>query len=388
MISIQYRDFFNNKEHIIFNILIFLFFYLYIFKQSTLSYLFPVHIYNILFNLSFFSITSIFIFLKRNSLIKNLKFLRLKNTFLLISSIIISQMLFFDNDRILTNLSKLLIISIIVLSISDNFKNYINLISDSIFTSVLSVFFISNFFLPINKFDIQIWTKASIGFVNPNVPSIFIFTCICGYFLIHSKTKFILSSSIYFLMYFIFETHSRTATFSILFLVIGFFINSKFIKYSFRNLSIFTNSIFLTLLFFSNSLEFKICCNGGNYISKLDALFSKRLIQLFEFNWIKFNTEGPILKVFLIDSLLLEMIFYIGFISIFIYFMYYLNILKLRNEFYKPEIAINIILIAGLFEGLFFKISPITIFLSTVFFDNFLTKSRKFNLNKNQNQIK
>ena len=102
----------------------------------------------------------------------------------------------------------------------------------------------------------------------------------------------------------------------------------------------------------------------------------------------QFNMEGPILKVFLIDYLLLEMIFYIGFISIFIYVMYYLNMFKLRNEFYKPEIAINIILIAGIFEGLFFKISPITIFLSTVFFDNFLIKSKNSNLNKNQNQIK
>jgi len=371
---INIREYFFKNKDKFFNILISIFFLIYIFKQSILAYMLPSIYYNTFFQGLLLIITLMFVFLKNDYLLKDLKSFKFKNILFLICSIFTSQLIFFETDKILINFIKLFMIMIIVLSISNQFNRYLELISDSIFASVLFVFFISNFFLPIASFDTPIWSKGSLGFTNPNIPGIFIFSAIFGYFIVNSRTKFFMSSAIYFFIYYVYQSYSRTATFSIVFLIIAFLIDNKLFTKSFKFISLFSNSIFLTYLLSSNLFKFHICCNSENFVFKINNILSYRLYQIFRFNWGNFNTEGPILKLFLIDSLIIEFIAYLGFISLFLYIIFYLDMFKFRREFFKPLIAINIVLIAGLFEGLFFKISPISIFLSTVFFDNFLKK--------------
>ena len=105
---------------------------------------------------------------------------------MLFSSSLLAQVVFFEMNKILINFSKLSIIILIVIAISKSFKKYIQIISDSI---LLGVFFnfLFQIFSPNKYFETDLWTKTSIGFINPNLPALFIFASILGYFIVDCR---------------------------------------------------------------------------------------------------------------------------------------------------------------------------------------------------------
>ena len=52
------------------------------------------------------------------------------------------------------------------------------------------MYFLSNFLTPLDLTEVENWTKSSAGFINSNIPSIFLFSSIFGYFLINKKVNF------------------------------------------------------------------------------------------------------------------------------------------------------------------------------------------------------
>ena len=78
------------------------------------------------------------------------------------------------------------------------------------------------------------------------------------------------------------------------------------------------------------------------------------------------------------DSLYYELIRYLGLISIFFLGLFFLNRYYFNSYFYRPQYAVNILLISGLLEGLFYKITPMVIFLTYIITENFLLKNSLF----------
>ena len=105
---------------------------------------------------------------------------------------------------------------------------------------------------------------------------------------------------------------------------------------------------------------------------------SSRLFKISNLNW-NLNSEGEILKLSPIDSIIFESFVYIGIISIFFFVILYLERLKFRFNLFKPKIAIYTIMLTGIFEGIFFKITPIILFLAIIIFDNFLVRDNSVN---------
>lgn len=370
--------FFNiDFEKRIFDLAISSFFTLYILKQSQVFNLLPKILFDFIFQYLLIIGVLVIFFLRRNEFKNFFLRLKFKNLLMLFSSSLLAQVVFFEMNKILINFSKLSIIILIVIAISKSFKKYIQIISDSILLGVFFNFFISNIFLPTSIFETDLWTKTSIGFINPNLPALFIFASILGYFIVDCRKKMIVTSSIYFLMYFFVQSHSRTASLSIILLLSSYLINTKFFEKFLKYLSLILNSIYF-LIFFSLSSSSIFLERHLEIIHRLDNLSSSRLFKISNLNW-NLNSEGEILKLSPIDSIIFESFVYIGIISIFFFVILYLERLKFRFNLFKPKIAIYTIMLTGIFEGIFFKITPIILFLAIIIFDNFLVRDNSVN---------
>ena len=384
MINFQlYRNLSEEFKDKIFKILLFIFFSIYILKQTTFfdnQIFFNIKDLNnllLLLNLSF-------IFLRFNYFFKILKRINISNFLLTFSSILVSLLIFAPLNIFLIDLIKVFIIFSITLSISKDFPRCIEIISDSITSTTILCIFLSNFLSPYELYQNENWIKDSAGFINANIPSLFLFTSVFGYFLINKKNKFLIASIITFLFYFYFKIHSRTATFSIILLILGMFIKNKNFYKFIRLISLVVSSLYLFLFFSFKNFNYLI----GNkiFINYVDNILTKRLSALLSQDW-QFNAFDKIITLKNdyfpgIDSLYFELIRYLGLISILFLFLFFLNRYYFKSYFYRPQFAVNIILISGVFEGLFYKITPIILFLTHIILENFLLKNTIYKVNK------
>ena len=367
----------------IFKILLFIFFSVYIFKQT-----------NFFYNQTFFNIKNLnnflfllnisFIFFRWNYFLDVFKRINIRHFLLTISSILFSLLIFAPPDLILIDLIKVFIIFSISLSISKDFPRCIEIISDSISLTVLLCVFLSNFIYPDDLIQHENWIKNSAGFINSNIPSLFLFSSIFGYFLINKRGKFLLVTIINFLFYFYLKIHSRTATFSIILLTFGLFIKNKSFYKAIRYISLIISTLYLILFFSFKSFNDII---GKNiFYNTLDNLLSKRVSSLLSQDW-QINTFERIISLKndftpVIDSLYFELIRYLGLISLFFLVLFFLNRYYFKSYIYKPQFAVNILLISGIFEGLFYKITPMILFLTHIILENFLLKNTLHKIRK------
>ena len=377
MISLKlYESLSEEFKDKIFKILLFIFFSIYILKQTTFFNNQPFfnikNFNNILFLLNFS-----FIFFRFNYFLEILKRINFRNFLLTISSILFSLLIFATPNLFLVDFIKVSIIFSITLSISKDFPRCIEIISDSISSTVILCIFLSYFLSPYDLAEQANWIKYSAGFINSNIPSLFLFSSIFGYFLINKRSKFLLVSIINFLFYFFLHIHSRTATFSIIFLILGMFIKNKTFHKAIRFMSLAISSLYLILFFSFKSFNDLI---GKNiFINTLDNFLSKRVSALLSQDW-QINTSDRIINLTneftpLIDSLYFELIRYLGLISIFFLVLFFLNRYYFKSYIYRPKFAISILLISGVFEGLFYKITPMILFLTHIILENFLLKN-------------
>ena len=377
MIKVNTQNYLSEElKDKIFNIILFIFFSLYILKQTTFfnnQLFFNIkNINNVLFflNLSF-------IFFRLNYFLVILKRINLRNLLITLSSILFSLLIFAPPNLILIDLIKVFIIFTISLSISKDFPRCIEIISDSIVLTVLLCIFLSNFLTPLHLTATGTWIKSRAGFINSNIPSLFLFSSIFGYFLINKKSKFLLVSIINFLIYFFLKVHSRTATFSIIFLILGMFIKNKAFHKAIRYISLTISSLYF-ILFFSFKSFYELI-GRNNFYNFFDKFLSQRVSHLLSLDW-QINAFDRVIHLKndftpVLDSLYFELIRYLGFISIFFLVLFFLNRYYFKSYIYRPQFAVNILLISGIFEGLFYKITPMILFLTHVIIENFLFKN-------------
>jgi len=370
----------------IFNILLFIFFSIYILKQTT--FFNNQTFFNIKnFNNFLFLLNLSFIFFRFNSFLEILKRINFKNFLLTISSILFSLLIFAPPSVFIIDLVKIFIIFSISLCISKDFPRCIEIISDSISFTVFLCIFLSNFISPDGFIQNYYWTKDSAGFINSNIPSLFLFSSIFGYFLINKKSKFLLVSIINFLLYFFLRIHSRTATFSIVLLILGMFIKNKIFHKAFRYISLIISTLYLILFFSFKSFYDLIGLKIFDFINKI---LSFRLYSLLSLDW-QINDINNIISLRndytpVIDSLYFEFIRYLGLISIFFLVLFFLNRYYFKSYFFRPIFAVNILLISGIFEGLFYKITPMVLFLTHIILENFLLKINNLKNDKTINE--
>ena len=376
--SVFYNNLSYKFKDKIFKIILFIFFSIYILKQTIFfsnqaNFINIKNLNNLLFLLNLF-----FIFFRLDYFLEKLKEINLINFFLLISSILFSSLFFASSSLILTDIIKIFIIFSISLSISKDFPRCIEIISDSITSTVLVCIFFSNFLIPDELVFQGNWIKISGGFINPNLPSLFLFSSIFGYFLINKRNKILLVSAINFLLYFYLKIHSRTATFSLIILLLGIIIKNKIFYKFIRYLSLLMSTLYFTLLFSFKS--FYPFFGTNKIIDFFDKILSNRIYSLLSLDW-EINNSNSIIKLENdytagIDSLYYELIRYLGLISIFFLVFFFLNRYYFRSDLYRPQFAVNILLISGMFEGIFYKITPMILFLTHIILENFLLNNK------------
>ena len=379
MISSVFYNFLSDElKDKIFKSLLFLFFSIYILKQTIFfnSQTIFISIRN-LNNFLFFLNLSLLIF-RFDCFIEILKRIKLRNALLTISSILLSLLVFSPSSLFLIDIIKIFIIFSISLSISKDFPRCIEIISDSISSTVLFSIFLSNFVIPDELISHGNWLKFSGGFINPNLPSLFLFSSIFGYFLINKRNKFFLVSAINFLLYFYLKIHSRTVTLSLIFLLLGSFIKNKIFYKVMRYISIAMSSLYFILFFSFRNFYNLIGIN--KILNFIDKTLSTRIYSLLSLDW-QINKSDSIINLRndytpQIDSLYYELIRYLGLISLFFLVLFVLNRYYFKSYFYRPQFAVSIILISGFFEGLFYKITPIVLFLTCIILENCLLKNK------------
>ena len=372
-----YKNLSEEFKEKIFKILLFIFFSIYILKQTTFFNNQPF--FNIKnFNNFLFLLNLSFVFFRFSYFIEIIKRINLRNFFLTISSILFSLLIFAPPNLILIDLIKVFIIFSISLIISKDFPKCVETISDSISLTVLSCILLSNFLSPDQFINNHNWIKNNAGFINSNIPSIFLFSSIFGYFIINKRNKFLLVSIINFLLYFFLRIHSRTATFSIILLILGMFIKNKIFHKASRYISLIISTLYLILFFSFKSFYDLIGLN--KFFDFVDKILSFRFYSLLSQDW-QINHVDRIINLRndytpVIDSLYFELIRYLGLISIFFLVLFFLNRYYFKSYFYRPLFAVNILLISGVFEGLFYKITPMILFLTHIILENFLLKNK------------
>ena len=360
----------------IFKIILFIFFSIYVLKQTTFFHDQPIlNIQN--FNNFLFLLNFSFIILRLKYFLEILRRVNIRNLLLTISSILFSLLIFAPSNFFLVDIIKIFIIFSITLSISKDFPKCIEIISDSISLTVLLCIFLSNFLSPDELIHHENWVKNGGGFININIPSLFLFSSIFGYFLIKNRSKFLIVSIINFLFYFFLKIHSRTATFSIIFLILGMFIKTKTFHKAIKYLSWIISTLYLILFFSFKS--FNDLIGKSIFYNYLDNILSDRISSLLSQDW-QINSYDTIINLRndftpVIDSLYLELIRYLGLISIFFLALFFLNRYYFNSYIYNPLFAVNILLISGVFEGFFYKITPMILFLTHIILENFLLKN-------------
>ena len=118
----------------------------------------------------------------------------------------------------------------------------------------------------------------------------------------------------------------------------------------------------------------------------MDNILSKRVSSLLSQEW-QINAFDKIINLKndftpVIDSLYFELIRYLGLISIFFLVLFFLNRYYFKSYIYMPQFAVSILLISGIFEGLFYKITPMILFLTHIIIENFLLKNMPENASK------
>tara|TARA_B100000212_G_C27309791_1_gene505206 strand:+ start:484 stop:930 length:447 start_codon:yes stop_codon:yes gene_type:complete len=142
--------------------------------------------------------------------------------------------------------------------------------------------------------------------------------------------------------------------------------------------------LFLTLFFSFKS--FYDLIDSSIFINFLNKISSYRLFSLLSLDW-QINSHEAIISfknnyTSAIDSLYYELIRYLGFISIAFLVLFFLNRYYFKSYFYRPHFAVNILLISGSLEGLFYKITPMILFLTHIILENFLLKNKLFKESK------
>ena len=375
-----YKNLSENLKDKIFKILLCIFFSVYILKQ-TVFFTNQTNFINIKhLNYFLFLLDISLIIFRLDYILKTLKRINLKNFLLTLSSILVSLLFFASPSVFFYDFIKIFIILSISLSIQKDFPKCIEIISDSICSSVLLCIFLSNILIS----DVLIaqgnWFKISAGFINSNLPSLFLFSSIFGYFLINKRKKLLSISIINFLLYLFFNIHSRTATLSIIIVLLGIFIKNKIFYKAISYISIILSSLYLTL--FLSFGSFYDLIDSNLFFNTINKISSNRFFTLLSVDW-QINTSEKIINLkndysIGIDSLYYELIRYLGLISIVYLVLFFLNRYYFKSYFYRPQFAVNILLISGLLEGLFYKITPMVIFLTHIILENFLIKNNFF----------
>lgn len=142
------------------------------------------------------------------------------------------------------------------------------------------------------------------------------------------------------------------------------------------------------ILFFSFKSFYDLI--GLKIFDFINKILSFRLYSLLSLDW-QINDINNIISLRndytpVIDSLYFEFIRYLGLISIFFLVLFFLNRYYFKSYFFRPIFAVNILLISGIFEGLFYKITPMVLFLTHIILENFLLKINNLKNDKTINE--
>lgn len=352
--------------------------FFYILKQT-----FFANGYMQIINTSLFLLILFFTFSTFRSLFTFKKYV-LTNSFLtfLFLFLISSTFLQLPSDNFVIFIKSIFFLCFLILTLMNLGRfNLLIIYADSYLVFLLLVVCLSYFNL-IQSYTSQteLWVKNFSGFLNPNVPSFFIFSISCCYFALNLRKRFLLSIVVFLIMLFI-GTYSRTSLAGMIFLLVFFFTPIKFLHQWIKSALFFSaiSSLFLNILFVCLSIT------GNEFISvisktHINTLLSNRLAKIahdsFERGFFWYD-----LKVLPFDGIHYELIFSLGFLSLF-YFIY-----RVATYFFHSfknlslsyfNISVSVLIIIGSFEGIFAKITPGSFILFSLFLISFKNIDRLF----------
>lgn len=289
-------------------------------------------------------------------------------------------------------------------------------VADAIFLTTLAVIFLGifNFIESTDTFYSGLWHKFSAGFINPNVPPFFFFSCLAVYYLFgkHWRMFFVLLAI--FTCFEFLNLFSRTFLIATIVLMMLSSMKRVYWGKAFQGLLwiqimlIFSAVLLIFFGFFSSF------CNlytqnfpnySGEYIQQIEEPVSKNspygtynrplifsqnnfeeslveseiALKDSKLNFILSNRLGVLVdglyhpklhkKIVAYDSLFFEYLLILGIPSLYISVRKILTIKKLANKdnfYYRLFVTLFVIYLAGAFEGVLVKFSPISILLMSI----------------------
>jgi hypothetical protein len=292
-------------------------------------------------------------------------------TFLALSSIIVFNLFFFNEEQFFTLTFKtFFLLSLLVLLHTPDGVKILIASSDAIVVSVLLIATLAQLgVIPSTVSEMVFWSKNTAGFNNPNTPYYFVFSSFLIYYLFNSQLR--LAGSILFLASLVLiDSFSRTYILGTIFIgLTALLIRHEFLYQKIRWVLL---GLIISLSTAGLSL-FIIAATQPDILSPLinsplDILLSYRLSLAVEDIFIPANNiMGSVFGSK--DSIYNELLFILGPIFSILYFFgvfrwwIYSKASKVALEFI---VILSAISITGLMETMFFNITPFTVVLFSV----------------------
>ena len=220
--------------------------------------------------------------------------------------------------------------------------------------------------IPTGYSETEWWIKNFAGFSNPNLPPLFAFSSLMIYFAFRAHTKFWFCLILIFLVWVWFDIYSRTVLLGSFMLLLYAFASSsawmsrKLTAYMHfaAVLSIALYLVVMLVSFFGN-LDVKV-----PWLASLNDAISNRLGKM-DHGDLMLMGEGALFSIKPLDSIFYELIFLFGPVAVGSYLYVVGSVSKSWMNAPGGEVvaySIYVFSITGLFEGLFMKFFPISIF--------------------------
>jgi hypothetical protein len=294
----------------------------------------------------------------------------------LVLSIILVGILFHQPIMIMAVILKVVFIIILTALDSRNNKRIMLVMADfGVLCLIIIGVGVALSFIPSQYITSTQWSKNNFGFVNPNVVSYFFFASLFVYFIQGKSTRFWLLLIVIFVLWQWFDVYSRTFIIgSILLSIYALVAHHEIISTALvKWVTKFVLLLSLIYLSICALMIFNVKDMWMEWTLALDGILSARLLFI-SFNDFYVSNSGPLLYIKPFDSIYYELLFVLGPYAL------YKWIQLFRTNFFNSQsdrdmrmhaYALSVFALAGLFEGIFIKMSPILLIVVMIMSSGF-----------------
>lgn len=292
---------------------------------------------------------------------------------LLLFSILLSGVLFHESMFVLTIIAKAALIYLVAQVAVRNNGHALFVMADlSVLFLVLIGVLSEMGMIHTQVGDNGIWLKNYLGFTNPNIAPYFGFAALFVYFVMGAKIRFIGLAILMFLMgWYWLSVFSRTYYIGgvLLLVYVSLASNERWRTHCFNVMRLFV--CIVTILYVAIALF--VIFNFSTHLmwlSFLDNLLSARILKLSELNFIVADA-GPLLLAQPFDNVYYELFFYFGPYGLYLWLKKCRSVLIESAPCESADVwsyGMYVIMLIGLFEGVFMKFSPMLVVIAMIFF--------------------